>query len=206
MSGPDSSGTGSAATRAALLEAAIEVFRERGYEGTRLAEVARRCGLTTGAVYSGFENKDALLSEAVWEASGRAIDEPLYDGVGTPASPIARVRVVLGGILHAPNRDLHVEAMVATRRSPRFAVVARARGKLRVDRMRELLGNARRRGEVDPGLDVDAVTYLLLSILSGVALLDAAGTDRPTDEAWQEVVDRLVATLGIPATTEPDVP
>lgn len=110
------------------------------------------------------------------------------------------VRVVLGGILHAPNRDLHVEAMVATRRSPRFAVIARAWGKLRVDRMRELLSGARRHGEVDPELDVDAVTYLLLSVLSGVALLDAAGTDRPTNEAWQQVVDRLVAALGVGTT------
>jgi TetR/AcrR family transcriptional regulator, repressor for uid operon len=187
--------SGTAATRAALIEAAIEVFRERGYEGTRLGELTRRAGLTTGAVYSSFENKDALLSEAVAEASDKAVDQPLYDGIGTPESPMERVRVVLGGILHAPDRDLHVEAMVATRRSPRFAALARARGKLRVDRMRELLGGARQAREVDPELDVDAVAYLLLSVLSGVALLDAAGLDRPDDEAWQQVVDRLVAGL-----------
>ena len=37
-------------TRQRLLEAATEVFLEKGYEGTRVAEVARRAGLTTGAI------------------------------------------------------------------------------------------------------------------------------------------------------------
>ena len=37
-------------TRAALLAAAAEVFAEKGYEGARVAEIARRAGLTTGAI------------------------------------------------------------------------------------------------------------------------------------------------------------
>lgn len=48
-------------TRAALLEAAREVVRERGYEGTTLREVAERAGMTSGAIYGNFRNREDLF-------------------------------------------------------------------------------------------------------------------------------------------------
>jgi AcrR family transcriptional regulator len=56
-------------TRTALLEAARDVIRERGYERTTLDEVARRAGMTTGAIYGNFKNRDELflaLGLAYW--------------------------------------------------------------------------------------------------------------------------------------------
>ena len=57
--------TSTDSTRQRLLEAATEVFLEKGYEGTRVAEIARRAGLTTGAIYGNFENKSDLLTAAL---------------------------------------------------------------------------------------------------------------------------------------------
>src|SRR3954469_16277989 len=56
-------------TRAALLEAARELVRERGHERTTLAEVAARAGMTTGAIYGNFKNRDELfiaLGQTYW--------------------------------------------------------------------------------------------------------------------------------------------
>ncbi len=56
-------------TRAALLEAARAVVREKGYERATLEEVARRAGMTTGAIYGNFRNRDELftgLGHAYW--------------------------------------------------------------------------------------------------------------------------------------------
>src|SRR6058998_763671 len=50
---------------AELLEAALEVFVERGYSATRLEEVARRAGVTKGTMYLYFANKEALFKEVV---------------------------------------------------------------------------------------------------------------------------------------------
>ena len=58
-----------ARTRAALLEAARELVRERGYERTTLDEVARRAGMTSGAIYGNFKNRDELfivLGQTYW--------------------------------------------------------------------------------------------------------------------------------------------
>jgi AcrR family transcriptional regulator len=56
-------------TRAALLEAAKAVVREKGYGRTTLEEVAERAGMTTGAIYGNFKNRDELfiaLGQTYW--------------------------------------------------------------------------------------------------------------------------------------------
>jgi AcrR family transcriptional regulator len=58
-----------ARTRAKLLEAARELIREKGYERTTLQDVARRAGMTSGAIYGNFKNRDELfiaLAEVYW--------------------------------------------------------------------------------------------------------------------------------------------
>ena len=45
-----------------LIQAAAEVFAERGYAGAGVAEIARRAGVTTGAIYSRYSGKSVLRS------------------------------------------------------------------------------------------------------------------------------------------------
>ena len=48
-------------TRAKLLEAARSLIREKGHEHTTLEDIAERAGMTTGAIYSNFKNRNDLL-------------------------------------------------------------------------------------------------------------------------------------------------
>ena len=48
-------------TRATLLEAARSLIREKGYEHATLDAIAERAGMTTGAIYGNFKNRDELL-------------------------------------------------------------------------------------------------------------------------------------------------
>ncbi|MEY2469985.1 MAG: hypothetical protein QOF21_2683 [Actinomycetota bacterium] len=61
-------------TRQKLIDAATEVFLEKGYEGARVAEIARRAGLTTGAIYGNFESKANLLTAALVAAVDGALN------------------------------------------------------------------------------------------------------------------------------------
>ncbi|MEU5900224.1 ScbR family autoregulator-binding transcription factor [Streptomyces venezuelae] len=47
-------------TREEILRAAAEVFDERGYSGASMREIMKRAGVTLGAVYFHFPNKEAL--------------------------------------------------------------------------------------------------------------------------------------------------
>lgn len=48
-------------TRAAILESALSLFRERGFEATTMREVARRAGVSSGNAYYYFASKDHLV-------------------------------------------------------------------------------------------------------------------------------------------------
>jgi AcrR family transcriptional regulator len=56
-------------TRAKLLEAARALIREKGHENTTLEDIAERAGMTTGAIYGNFKNRDELfvaLGQIYW--------------------------------------------------------------------------------------------------------------------------------------------
>ncbi|MEP7311604.1 MAG: helix-turn-helix domain-containing protein, partial [Pseudomonadota bacterium] len=48
-------------TRSKLLAAARDLVRDKGYERTTLEDVASRAGMTSGAIYGNFRNRDALF-------------------------------------------------------------------------------------------------------------------------------------------------
>lgn len=56
--------------RDSLLEVAVAVFNERGYDGTGMEELSRRLGITKSAIYHHVSGKDELLDLAV----SRALD------------------------------------------------------------------------------------------------------------------------------------
>ena len=56
-------------TRAKLLEAARALIRDKGYEHTTLDAIAEHAGMTTGAIYGNFKNRDELflsLGQTYW--------------------------------------------------------------------------------------------------------------------------------------------
>lgn len=56
-------------TRRKLLQAARELVREKGYAHTTMQDVAQRAGMTSGAIYGNFKNRDELfiaLADEYW--------------------------------------------------------------------------------------------------------------------------------------------
>ena len=81
-----------AATRAALLDAAERVFRERGVAHTSLAEVAAAAGVTRGAVYWHFRDK-ANLFEALCERVQLPMEAMLASAGASPQpDPLGALR------------------------------------------------------------------------------------------------------------------
>lgn len=55
----------SAARREAILAAALDEFSQRGFEATRLDDVARHAGIAKGTIYLYFRDKESLFQELV---------------------------------------------------------------------------------------------------------------------------------------------
>src|SRR5436309_5769611 len=62
-------------TRERLIDAAAAVFAERGYDRAGVQEIARRAGLTTGAIYSRFTGKAELLQAAIQSRTTDELDD-----------------------------------------------------------------------------------------------------------------------------------
>ncbi|CAN7301509.1 TetR/AcrR family transcriptional regulator [Terrabacter sp. LjRoot27] len=62
------------ATRDRVLEAASEVFAERGFHGATVEDICERAGFTRGAFYSNFSSKDDLVVELSRRHSEALVD------------------------------------------------------------------------------------------------------------------------------------
>lgn len=87
----------SASTRARLVEAARDLFWEKGYEPTALSDVAKRAKANPGSLYYFFKTKEELLlavldryKELLWPA----VMEPAFKAVG---DPMVRIFAILEG-------------------------------------------------------------------------------------------------------------
>lgn len=85
----------------ALLDAATELFIRQGVARTTLGQIAAEAGLTRGAVYWHFQNKDAVI-EALWLRNAdwlhRMIDE-LPERI-RPSRPAASFRAAVRQLMH----------------------------------------------------------------------------------------------------------
>ena len=70
-------GVTAAETRARLLRAAADAFAERGYDGTRVADIAAAAGVSSGAMYAHFSSKADLLAGAL-RTHGRRLLADLF--------------------------------------------------------------------------------------------------------------------------------
>ncbi len=74
---PDESEEPGTSTRERIIDAAAEVFLEKGFTGTRVVDIARRAGYTSGALYGYFDSRAELLAEAVARSSSEMLSHLL---------------------------------------------------------------------------------------------------------------------------------
>ena len=75
-----------AENRAALVQAAGILIRERGIDGVGVAEISKKAQLTHGALYAQFPSKEALTADAFAAAAREGFEEIAADRNGRPAT------------------------------------------------------------------------------------------------------------------------
>jgi AcrR family transcriptional regulator len=181
-------------TRERLLRAAADVFAERGYDGTRVADIAAAAGVSNGAMYAHFASKAELLVDAL-RAHGRRLLADLF--AADPNRSVTDLLLVIGRWLPR-RRDargyLIVEALVAARRDTDVARLMRGYIGERADWIADLIRVAQSGGELDPGLSPNAIAHFCLLLSMGSALV-APDLHAVGDEEWAALLSRVVAAL-----------
>ena len=73
--------------RAAVLDAAMALFPQRGYDGVSMEAIAQRAGVSKLTVYSHFADKETLFGAAVTECCAQLLPHRLFDP--DPDLPVA---------------------------------------------------------------------------------------------------------------------
>ncbi|MDQ1383016.1 MAG: hypothetical protein QOG65_395 [Actinomycetota bacterium] len=178
-------------TRERLLAAAVEVFVDQGYEGARLQDIARTAGLTTGAVYANFRDKEALLFAAIGARVGVEMDALLVEAIGR--NPRAMLEM-LGDQLVQPRRQppLLIDAIAAARRDDELATALRERMATREQALVEVVERGKSDGTIDPALDSGAFARFGLTLAMGALVMRTLQVDAPPEGAWHELISRLL--------------
>jgi TetR/AcrR family transcriptional regulator, transcriptional repressor for nem operon len=88
--------------RERIVETAAQLFRERGFEGIRVADLMKEAGLTHGGFYGHFSSKEDLIAEASGRALVRSLEALSQAAQRAPGDPLS---AVAGAYLTSRHRD-----------------------------------------------------------------------------------------------------
>jgi AcrR family transcriptional regulator len=178
--------TRSEVTRRRIIVSAARVMVEQGYERATMLEIARRAGVTTGAVYFHFAGKKALL-----------------DAVVASQNDLCRRRVEAIAALEAAalEKILRISAELADARRPRpvrdamdvagsLPWLSARSGIHLTETIASLLKGAIEEGDILGTTDVQATAQLISDAFVGIAQMarvrdEPDGTDRSLLQLWR---------------------
>jgi AcrR family transcriptional regulator len=174
-----------ASTRADLVRAASALLDEGGPDAVTLRAVGARAGVSRGAPYGHFENKERLLAELAIDAWSSLADEVERLRAASDTPPEARLELALLALIGVSRRQPHLYAlMFSTPASDPAAVEASSR------LQEQFLAVV---ADVVGERDAPRYGALLMSSAHGIAGLEFSG--HLDKEAWAVDGDQLVRML-----------
>jgi AcrR family transcriptional regulator len=180
--------------REEIVRAALSVIGERGFQDTRLADIAERAGTSAPAVLYHFNAKDEILDAVV-----SLVEDRFYEGVEATleqeVGPVAR----LGRFLESAARD-DDGGETATMWKMWLEIWTRALHEPHTARTRQLLDRrwravlsetivaGQRSGELPAAVEPDRVALMLASLMDGLAVQFALGDTEVTAERMTETL------------------
>jgi AcrR family transcriptional regulator len=181
-----------------VLDAAVDLFAEHGYDGTSVSQVITRAGVAKGGFYHHFASKEALLYEVYGDLIGRQLagmDEILARGL----PPAETLRALIADLVETTAASAR-PALVFWREMHRLgdertAEYRRARRRYH-DTVRRLIRDAQAAGAFASVASADTVTFTIFGYVNELPLwYRPAGRQRPAQLA-AELADLVLAALG----------
>jgi len=179
-----------AATRRALLDDAAELLDSGGPDAVTLREVGARAGVSRGAPYRHFANKESLLTAVAAEGWERIGDQMHALQTDPQLVPTDKVRAALIGLITVSSQQPHLYQLMFTTPAGDPAAVVKA-AQRSCDEFLAIVA------EVVGEENAQRYAAILLTGAHGAAGLELSGLLR-TDK-WhttaEELIDSLLATV-----------
>lgn len=180
-----------------LLAAAVDLFIEKGFDKAGVAAIARRAGVTTGAIYSRWTGKQEMMLDAI----GLVMTEQLERLLAAGTNSVADILSTLGAelMVRSDTADiLLAEALVIARRDAEFHAMLTRRLREQEQRLAQVIDAGKAAGEIDPALPTGAIVALCHAIAVGFAMFGSIDRELPAADGWNAVIERLITAAQPP--------
>jgi len=197
------------AVRTRIVDAAIKVFGDLGYERASIQDIVRESGLSVGAVYTHFKGKEELfLIACACEAEAQASTFKLR--LAELGSLPDRLRVAVDWAVEASVGGNTAKSALAHARSrpdssAELREVLRGSRSMMVDFARSLLTDAVAAGELPGWVDSDGIAAAWVTLIDGFAVRTAEFGGISSEDARREAYSLLELLLAAPAAIPPAV-
>ena len=162
-------------TRQAVIEAALDVFSEKGYAKATFDEIALRAGFTKGAVYWYFRNKADLVAALIVEYMERKRTEISEEiPVGDTLDDLLNYFILWGTMLRDDLRFSKFNRFIICQMEWSEAVISRVQKSLstqkdwHLEKIKQVLVASDARGELRKDVDLDTVVEIIRSTYMGI--------------------------------------
>lgn len=180
-----------------VLAASVEVFNERGFDGTSIEDLARRLGISKSAIYHHVASKDALLGLALDQAltgleevatAVRTLDSPAIDRLeellrGSVAVLVERLPYVTLLLRVRGNSEVERQALTRRRRLDRLAA----------DLVQQAVGDGDLRPDIDPAVTARLLFGMVNSLTEWFRSGRSSASAQPADVVVAVAFDGLRA-------------
>ena len=178
---------GSEETVRRVIEAAAAEFVERGYDNAVISNIARRAGVTTGAIYPRWAHKSDLMDAAVDHLLEQLLPAQRVRNMGIAELPTPDIMAAWGANLLSA--DAVQDVLVQVFGSARNNAVLQERLQRFLDEQADQLSRrveaSKQEGFCDPELDTVALTMLFQALGIGIHLILSGGLLHST--AWSGI-------------------
>jgi AcrR family transcriptional regulator len=181
-------------TRDRLLAAAEQAFALKGYEGARIADIAKAAGCSAGAVYFRFKDKDALFAGIVdrFAEDGHRRIQSFADSAAKEGAP-ALIHAFINGTaeLFSNHRGLF---RVVLERGAQYPMTFMPVMKVRME-LDAVLDKAVRSSGAKPGKDLDLKVRVAMQMIFGFLFNAVINPLSPIRADGQRAIDELTEAV-----------
>jgi len=185
-------------TRARIIAEAASLFNQRGFEGGSLSELMEATGLEKGGIYRHFSSKEELAAEAFDYAWKLALDTRMHDLERIPNS-VDKLKQFIANFIDRRSSvpggcPLLNTAIDADDGNPILRERARAGLHDWRDRLRSIVDQGIKRGEIRRGVNAKEVATLIISSLEGALVIGRLERNRQALAAARSHLERYLET------------
>ncbi len=180
-----------------VLEKAVGLFRQKGYEAASIQEMVSATGLNCSSLYNTFGDKHRLFLAAL-EFYIHRKRESLLQTLSQPAPRLQVVRTWLETTADGIASGLEPSCFVVdaatelAERDEEVAHIIRAQFAWNEETFRQVFAEAQRNGEISKTHDPHALARFLWSVLQGLLVTGTTNRDR---KALQDIIDTAMLAL-----------